>query len=87
MAVQWSLLRWPYSLAWMVRLMSRVEEEKPRGWMFEAIRHAEDRFGLTPRALLALRWTIAEPAEPATVTPIAEAPKRWLIVEDADGDG
>jgi hypothetical protein len=31
--------------------------------------------------------TSIEPSEPATVTPIAEAPKRRLIVDDTDGDG
>jgi hypothetical protein len=40
---------------------------------------------LNPTGLLRLRWTIVD-KPPATVTPIAEAPKRRLIVDGADSD-
>jgi hypothetical protein len=41
----------------------------------------ETTLGLTPMSMLRLRWEV-EPTEDATVTPLAEAPRRRLIVTE-----
>ena len=65
--------------------MVASEELGAKAALLAEVRNLEQQLGLTPMALLRLRWEI-EPSEPATVTPIAEAPKRRLIMNDADSD-
>jgi hypothetical protein len=63
-----------------------VASEKPsaRPSLLNETRQMEDRLGLTPMAMLRLRWEV-DSATPAPVTPIAERPRRRLIVSE-EGD-
>jgi hypothetical protein len=86
-AVEWEKLAWLHPVARYVRILVASEEPGAKAALLAEVRQAEQQLGLTPMAMLRLRFEI-ELIEPATVTAIAEArPKRRLIVEDGDGDG
>lgn len=42
-------------------------------WQAQEQRHLGDELGLTPRGMLALGWVLADPAPPASVTPLRSA--------------
>jgi hypothetical protein len=91
-----SLWRTPQSAAWppgwtrtaarLARMLAEAEKPGARASLLSEVRQLEAAFGLSAVSLARLHWQI-EPTEPATVTPIAERPRRRLIVaEDGDED-
>jgi hypothetical protein len=85
-AIEWERMTWLHPIARYLRILIASEERGAKAALLAEVRNLEQQLGLTPMALLRLRWEI-EPGEPATVTPIAEAPKRRLIVDGDNGDG
>ena len=83
-AVAWEHLLWPRTIARYVRCAVAAEELSSAALLAE-VRLLEHALGLSPMSLLRLRWEME--AEPATVTPIAEAPRRRLnLAEDEEGE-
>jgi hypothetical protein len=86
MAVVWDRQVWLRMVARYTRILVACEEPGVRPALLAECRALEDRLGLNAPALARLHWQI-EPMEPATVAPIAERPRRRLIVaEDGDED-
>jgi hypothetical protein len=84
-AVAWEHLLWPRTIARYVRCAVASEGLSSAALLAE-VRLLEHALGLSPMSLLRLRWEI-EPAEGATVTPIAEASRRRLnLAEDEEGE-
>jgi hypothetical protein len=91
-----SLWRTPQSAAWppgwtrtaarLARMLAEAERPGARASLLSETRQLEAALGLSPVSMARLHWEI-EATEPATVTPIAERPRRRLIVaEDGDED-
>jgi hypothetical protein len=80
-ATEWDHLGWTHPIARYVRCLVVAEEPGARAALLAEVRLLEHTVGLTPIAMLRLRWEI-EPSEPATVTQIAEAPRRRLILPE-----
>lgn len=64
-AVVWERLGWPRVAARYVLLLAQLERltvagSVPPGPLMTEVRQLEDRLGLTPQALLRLRWEIVE---------------------------
>lgn len=70
MAVAWEADHCTRVVARYCRRLIAVEGIAAHASHLAEVRQLEDRLGLTPMALLRLRWAIDDP-EPATVTPIA----------------
>ena len=67
-------------------MMADAEKPGARASLLSEVRQAEAALGLSPVSMARLHWQI-EPAEPATITPIAERPRRRLILaEDSDDE-
>jgi len=58
-AVAWERFEWSRVVARYVRVVLEAEDELDAKLLAEA-RQLEDRLGLTPLAMLRLRWTVAE---------------------------
>lgn len=86
MAAQWIRMHIDLVVARYVRVTLQVEEGNDSitvagSNLHSEARQLEDRLGLSPLALLRLRWEIA-PAEKAEVTPIKERSTRRLKAVD-----
>jgi hypothetical protein len=57
-AVVWERLKWFRSVARYVRCLIEVEGSGPSTRMLAEVRQMEDRLGLSPAALMRLRWEI-----------------------------
>jgi len=67
-------------------MLAEAERPGARASLLSETRQLEAALGLSPVSMARLHWQI-EATEPATVTPIAERPRRRLIVaEDGDED-
>ena len=63
-SVAWEGLGWNDPVARYVRLLTVAELPKPPGFVLTEVRQLEDRLGLSPMALLRLRWEIVDEDEP-----------------------
>jgi len=63
-SVAWESLGWVEVIARYARLAAIAELPKPPGPVLVEVRQLEDRLGLSPMALLRLRWEIADEDEP-----------------------
>jgi hypothetical protein len=91
-----SLWSTPQSAAWppgwtrmqarLARMLAEAEKPGARASLLSEVRQLEAAFGLSPVSLARLHWQI-EATEPPRVTPIADRPRRRLILaEDGDED-
>jgi hypothetical protein len=86
-----SLWRTPQSAAWppgwtrtaarLARMLAQAERPGARASLLSETRQLEAALGLSPVSMARLHWEI-EATEPATVTPIAERPRRRLILTE-----
>lgn len=81
-AVQWERLGWLRVVARYCKCLELVEGDMPSAAMLAQVSAMEDKLGLTPLAMLRLRWEVStDPAtasEPAPV--VALAPRRKFTV-------
>ena len=74
-AVAWERLHMERVVARYASVLSAAEAEDPSAAILGEVRQLEDRLGLSPMAMLRLRWEIAEPVKegtPAGVTSLAD---------------
>lgn len=64
-AVAWENLGWTRAVARYVRVLVEAEKPDASAAMLGEVRQMEDRLGLSPMAMLRLRWTIGDEADPA----------------------
>ncbi len=76
-AVAWERLGWARQVARYVRTLVRSEEPDAPASLLGEVRQLEDRLGLTPMAMLRLRWSVAadEVAEKRTERTERERPR------------
>ena len=89
-----SLWRTPQSAAWppgwtrtaarLARMLAEAEKPGARASLLSETRQLEAALGLSSASMARLHWEI-EPTEPARITPIAERPRRRLILTE-EGD-
>jgi hypothetical protein len=85
-AVAWERLGWTRTVARYARFLLASEEPSARPSLLNETRQMEDRLGLTPMAMLRLRWDV-DSATPAPVTPIpAQSDRRLILSEEGDED-
>ena len=63
-SVAWESLGWTDAVARYARLLAVAERPKAPGFVLIEVRQLEDRLGLSPMALLRLRWEIVEEDRP-----------------------
>jgi hypothetical protein len=73
-AVAWEELEWSRFVARYVLIVLAAESGESKAW--PEARQMEDRLGLTPMAMLRLRWQIGEPAEAPKLAEVV-TPDRW----------
>lgn len=85
-AVEWERLGWTRTVARYVRLLVEAEQPDADTTLRAETRQLEDRLGLTPMAMLRLRWDVGDPekgtevgTEPVVTEKPAEKPK--LVVK------
>lgn len=61
-AIQWERLGWSDVVARYTRQLVTAERRKPPVAVLAEVRQLEDRLGLTPMAMLRLRWEIEDEA-------------------------
>lgn len=83
-AAAWERLGWTRVVARYCMVLLSVEREPTAGMLGE-VRQLEDRLGLSPMAMLRLRWEIAsdEVAEQRESTTKAKAPRLKVVAADA----
>ena len=85
-AVAWERLGWTRTVARYARVLTLVETDAPSAALLAQATSLEDRLGLTPMAMLRLRWEVVadEVADARTdVRPAASAaPRRLKVVAD-----
>lgn len=71
-ATQWEVGAWPRTVARYVRLVLKAESPSAPAGLHTEVRQLEDRLGLSPMAMLRLRWEVVDddaaadaPARPA----------------------
>lgn len=64
-AVEWERIGAERFVARWVQWVIRAEEPGANAKVLAEVRQLEDRLGLTPMAMLRLRWQVADPLEPA----------------------
>ncbi len=79
------------SLFVLAVLRDDVFAGKTSAWRFEEIRAHEDRHGLNPKAMLALRWRLPLPDDATVETPAkratsAQRRKRLKLVDSTSGE-
>ncbi len=82
-AVAWEELGWHRAVARYVRLAVQAEKPKASVSIAGEVRQLEDRLGLTPMAMLRLRWEVERKDE--TDSPIVVPVSRRLRAVDATG--
>jgi hypothetical protein len=79
-ASQWERMGWTRVVARYAHLLEITETSKASALIFGEVRQMEDRLGLSPMAMLRLRWEI-EDEDAVSVRPVAPSgPKRRLKV-------
>lgn len=80
---QWEILEWTDAVARYVRLLTIAEGRKAPASVLMETRQMEDRLGLTPLALLRLRWKIVEDDQEALETPgnVVDVRERLRAIE------
>src|ERR1035437_7182691 len=56
----WEMLGWNDAVARYARLLALAERPKPLAMVLIEVRQLEDRLGLSPMALLLLRWEVVD---------------------------
>lgn len=80
-AVMWERLGWVRVVARYAALVRATEAPKCSALIFGEVRQLEDRLGLSPMAMLRLRWEVERPDEVASApAPAPSAPRRRLKV-------
>jgi hypothetical protein len=80
-AVQWERMGWTRVVARYAHLVEITEVSKASALIFGEVRQMEDRLGLSPMAMLRLRWEVDELDEVADSRPaVSSGPKRRLKV-------
>lgn len=78
-AVQWELLGYTRMVARYVRRLLDAEKVDAPAVVNREVRQLEDRLGLSPVAMLRLRWEISDDVEAkaAAVVAMPDLPDRW----------
>lgn len=77
-AVEWERLGWSRTVARYVRVLVESEQPDAASTARAECRQMEDRLGLSPMAMLRLRWAIDEREDHAPqLAPVAQLPDRW----------
>jgi hypothetical protein len=81
-SVAWEQLGWTRSVARYVRLLCQAEKPNASAAVAAEVRQMEDRLGLTPMAMLRLRWEIRPDEAPLAAAEVVEG--RWGELKVAD---
>ena len=84
-AAQWERLGWTRVVARYAHLLEITEQTKASALIFGEVRQLEDRLGLSPMAMLRLRWEIDEDDHVADVAPIKSKSPRLRVVAEEYG--
>lgn len=76
-AVEWDELGWVRTVARYVRVLVASEKPDASTAVLSECRQMEDRLGLTPMAMLRLRWSIGEPEATPVLAPVTQLDGRW----------
>ena len=87
-AAAWEKLGWVRTVARYVRLLVQSEKKDATASICGEVRQMEDRLGLTPMAMLRLRWQIVEDevSEARASAPGTGIPDRWAGLQVVDGN-
>jgi hypothetical protein len=88
-AVEWDRLGWTWVVARYGRLLARVAassevDDHLAGAHLNELRQLEDRLGLTPMAMLRLRWTVDDDQAPVQNLDTTPAASRQVRAVDPD---
>jgi hypothetical protein len=87
-ATEWERLAWPHPVARYVRCLVASEQYGAKAALLAEVRLLEQQLGLTPMAMLRLRWEVVDDLPAGPLAGVAAKPRRrLLIVDDPDGDG
>ncbi|SRR6266498_1561915 len=89
-AVEWERLGWTRVVARYARLLLQAERPSATAALLAEVRQLEDRLGLSPMAMLRLRWTVDEAPKDrpvASVVDLAKDPRARLRRRPDDATG
>lgn len=81
-AVAWARLRWSQEVAIYIRLLAVCEGPQPTAIALIERRQQADRLGLTPMAMLRLRWEITDVSADADQSKVVDIRERMSEVAD-----
>lgn len=84
-AVAWERLGWTRTVARYVRCLVASEKPDAAAALLAEVRQLEDRLGLSPMAMLRLRWEVdADEVSEARTERKSTGPKRWAELRVVD---
>lgn len=76
-AVAWERLGWTRAVARYVRVLVTAEKPEASAAVLSEVRQMEDRLGLTPMAMLRLRWAVAVDEDEPGADLVVVDDERW----------